>query len=116
MIYYIGDRFRVHCEPAVDAFITGLAPIPRRQVERDIEKLKTRGLAALPPLTDHIEGPVWELRSKVEGHGVYRLFYHRDGVASFHAFHAYQKKDERLPARVRSEVLRRYEELTRKKP
>ncbi|HEX8271849.1 MAG TPA: type II toxin-antitoxin system RelE/ParE family toxin [Longimicrobiaceae bacterium] len=97
-------------------FIANLAPVPRKQVERDLDKLETRGLKALPPLTGNIEGPVWELRSKVEGHGLYRIFYYRDGAASFHAFYAYQKKEDRLPKQVRAEVLGRYEQLTGKKP
>jgi phage-related protein len=90
--------------------------VPKRQVERDLEKLATRALDALPPLTGHVEGPVWELRSKVEGHGLFRIFYYRDGLQSFHVIYAYQKKDERLPARIRSAVLKRYEEITGKKP
>jgi len=44
------------------------------------------------------------------------MFYYRDGLQSFHAYHPYQKKDERLPARIRAEVLKKYEQITRKKP
>lgn len=84
--------------------IVTLAPVPQRQVRRDLEKLATRGLSALPPLTGHIEGAVWELRSKVEGYGLSRIFYYRDGLQSFHAFYPYQKKDEWLPARVRGSL------------
>jgi phage-related protein len=112
----MGDRFFIRYEPEVEIFVATLAPVPQRQVTRDLEKLATRGLSALPPLTGHIEGPIWELRSKVDGYGLYRIFYYRDGLTSFHAFYPYQKKDERLPARVRAEVLKRYEELTGKKP
>ncbi len=50
------------------------------------------------------------------GYGFYRIFYYRNGTNSFHAFHVYQKKDNRLPNHVRDEVLRRYEQLTGKKP
>jgi phage-related protein len=112
----MSERFRIRFEPEVEVFIALLAPVPQRQVRRDLEKLAVRGLGALPPLTGNVKGPVWELRSKVEGHGLYRIFYYRDGVASFHAFYAYQKKDERLPDHVRDEVLRRYEQITGKKP
>jgi len=101
----MNERFSIRFEPEVEEFIAHLAPVPRPQVMRDLEKLETRGLGALPPLTGNIEGPVWELRSKVEGYGLCRIFYYRDGVQSFHAFHAYQKKDKRLPARIRAEVL-----------
>jgi len=110
------ERFQIRFEPEVEVFIALLDPVPRRQVTRDLEKLETRGLGARPPLTGHVEGPVWELRSKVEGYGLYRIFYYRDGIASFHAFYAYQKKTERLPDRVRAEVLKRYEQITGKKP
>jgi hypothetical protein len=110
------ERFEIRLEPEVEIFIAMLAPVPQRQVRRDLEKLATRGLSALPPLTGHIEGAVWELRSKVEGYGLYRIFYYRDGLQSFRAFYPYQKKDERLPARIRAEVLKRYEEITGKKP
>jgi hypothetical protein len=109
-------RFQIRFEPEVEVFIALLDPVPRRQVTRDLEKLEIRGLAALPPLTGHVEGPVWELRSKVEGYGLYRIFYYRDGLQSFHAFYPYQKKDERLPARVRAEVLKRFEQITGRKP
>ena len=112
----MSGQFFIQYEPEVAAFIAALAPVPQRQVERDLGKLAVRGLDALPPLTDHIEGPVWELRSKVDGHGLYRIFYYRDGLQSFHAFYPYQKKDERLPARIRAAVLKRYEELTGRKP
>jgi hypothetical protein len=37
-------------------------------------------------------------------------------TASFHTFYAYRKKTKRLPDRVRAEVLRRYEQITGKKP
>jgi phage-related protein len=112
----MAPRFGINYEPDVQGFIASLAPVPRRQVERDLEKLALRGLKALPPLTGNIQGPVWELRSKVEGHGLYRIFYYRDGAESFHAFFPYQKKDEKLPNRIRDEVLKRYEQLTGKKP
>src|SRR5688500_13434560 len=98
--------FTIHLEPEVESFVANLAPVPRRQVERDLEKLASRGIKALPPLTGNLEGPVWELRSKVEGHGLYRLFYYRDGEASFNVFYPYQKKDEKLPHHVRAEVLK----------
>ncbi|HEX8392021.1 MAG TPA: type II toxin-antitoxin system RelE/ParE family toxin [Longimicrobium sp.] len=96
-------------------FIDGLAPVPHRQVTRDLEKLASRGIRALPPLTAAVKGPVWELWSKVEGVGLYRLFYYRNGESSFHLFYAYQKKDERLPNHVRDEVLKRYEQFTGRK-
>ena len=79
-------------------------------------KLASRGLKALPPLTGNLQGAVWELRSKVEGHGLYRLFYYRDGETSFHAFYPCQKKDEKLPNHVRAEVLKRYQGITGKEP
>ncbi|MBA4159331.1 MAG: type II toxin-antitoxin system RelE/ParE family toxin [Gemmatimonadetes bacterium] len=109
-------RFQIRYEPEVTGFIAKLAKVPQKQVERDFEKLAGRGLKARPPLTGHIEGPIWELRSKVAGYGLYRIFYYRDGAASFHAFYPYHKKDNRLPNRVRVEVLGRYEQLTGKKP
>jgi phage-related protein len=107
--------FRLKVESDVQRFIDGLATMPRRQVARDLEKLASRGLKALPPLTGPVRGPVWELRSKVEGVGLYRLFYYRDGEASFRLFYAYQKKDEKLPDHVRTEVMKRYEQLTGRK-
>lgn len=110
------DPFEVRLDDEVAVFVVSLPDVPRRQVEHDLEKLSARGLAALPPLTGNLHGPVWELRSKVDGHGLYRIFYFRDGEQSFRAFHAYQKKDARLPVRVRAEVLKRYEEITGKKP
>jgi phage-related protein len=112
----MSERFSIRYEPEVEVFIALLAPVPRRQVMRDLEKLESRGLGALPPLTGHVEGPIWELRSKVEGHGLYRIFYYRDGTTSFRAFYAYPKKTERRPDRVRAEVLKRYEQITGKKP
>lgn len=104
--------FKVRLEPEVESFIASLGRVPRRQVEMDLIKLETRGLRALPPLTGHFNGPIWELRSKVEGHGLYRIFYYRDGESSFRAFFPYQKKDEKLPNRVRDEVLKAYKGLT----
>jgi phage-related protein len=108
--------FRIRLEPEVESFVANLDAVSRRQVERDLEKLASRGINALPPLTGNLEGPVWELRSRVEGHGLYRLFYYRDGETSFHVFFPYQKKDEKLPSHVRAEVLRRYQEITGRKP
>jgi phage-related protein len=108
-------RFRIRQQPAVTGFIANLAKVPRLKVERDLEKLETRGLDALPPLTGNVEGPVWELRSKVAGYGLYRIFYYRDGPTSFHAFYAYQKKDNKLPNRIREEVLSLYEQFTGRK-
>ena len=78
--------FTLRIEPEVEAFLAGLAPAPRRQVQRDLEKLASRGMQALPPLIAKSTGPVWELRSRVEGHGRFRLFYYRDGETSFHVF------------------------------
>lgn len=108
--------FSIRLDPEVEGFVANLAPVPRRQVERDLDKLASRGTRALPPLTGNLEGPIWELRSKVEGHGLYRLFYYRSGESSFHVFYPYQKKDEKLPGHVRTEVLKRYQELTGRKP
>jgi phage-related protein len=52
----------------------------------------------------------------VEGHGLYRLFYYRDGETSFRVFYPYQKKDEKLPGYVRDAVLKRYQEITGRQP
>jgi hypothetical protein len=79
------ETFRLKMEPDVQSFIDGLAPVPRRQVVRDLEKLASRGLKALPPLTGPVKG------------------------------HAYQKKDEKLPDHVRAEVMKRYQQLTGRK-
>jgi Phage derived protein Gp49-like (DUF891) len=80
------EPFTLRLEPEVQAFMAALPPVPRRQLERDLEKLASRGMQVLPPLTGALYGPVWELRSRVEGFGRYRLFYYRDGDASFHVF------------------------------
>ena len=83
LIYCMASRFSIRLEDEVSGFIDALPTVPRAQVERDLEKLATRGLGALPPLTGNVEGPVWELRSKVDGYGLYRIFYYRDGLGRF---------------------------------
>jgi hypothetical protein len=78
--------FTLRLEPDVQAYIAALAPVVRRQVERDLEKLAARGDRSLPPLIGKVTGPVWQLRSHAEGHGEFRLFFYRDGESSFHVF------------------------------
>ncbi len=40
IIYHMGEpSFRLKVEPDVQSFIDGLAPVPQRQVARDLEKL-----------------------------------------------------------------------------
>lgn len=78
--------FTLRMEPDVHAHIATLAPAVRRQVERDLEKLAARGDRSLPPLVGKVTGPVWQLRSRVEGYGEFRLYFYRDGESSFHVF------------------------------
>lgn len=81
-------------------------------INRDIEKLASRGLGATEPLIGHLEGDVRYLRTKCEPHGIFRLFYFRDGPDSVVMFYPYTKKTDKLPGRVRREVMMKYNLLT----
>jgi hypothetical protein len=78
--------FTLRIEPEVTAYIAGLPPVARRQVERDLEKLASRGMGTSPPLVGKAIGGLLELRSAPPGHGVVRLSFYRDGETSFHVF------------------------------
>lgn len=105
---------RVH--PRVDEFIDECEKIPQKQIENDIEKLGAYGDRARMPLVRQVEGSIYELRSQVENHGLYRTFYYRSGPKSYHAYYAYKKGGQELPERVKERAIRLYTELTGEEP
>lgn len=110
------EPWRVEVLSQVEEFIEARERVPKKQIRNDLKKLAAYGDQAREPLVRQVEGKVWELRSKVDNHGLYRVFYFRSGASSFCAFDAYKKGGQKLPKRVRERVLRRYTELTGNKP
>lgn len=109
-------RWTIRADSQVTEFISEQETVVRYQIEKDLEKLRSRGLEARSPLVKHLKGDIYYLRTKCEPHGIFRTFYFRDGKRRFRAFFAYQKKDQKLPDRIRRKVLRRYRRITGKKP
>lgn len=105
---------RVH--PRVREFIDGCEKVPQKKIAADIEKLGAYGEQASWPLVRQVEGKIWELRSEVDNHGLYRTFYYRSGPRSYHAYYAYKKGEQKLPDRVKERAIRLYTELTGEEP
>lgn len=110
------SRATVRISPEVEGYLAKLAPVPQRQVERDLQRLELQGVEAGPPLASRLEGPLWELQSRVEGYGLVRIFYFRDGENGFYVFYAFYSGDEPLPSEVRDKIRRTYQQLTTRGP
>jgi hypothetical protein len=93
------------------AQLRDIDPVLAHQVDRDIDKLVTRGIQNVgEPLVGHLEGDIYYVRSMVRGCGWFRTFYFRNGLTSLLGFYGFFKTSDRLPGRVKKVILERHEQ------
>lgn len=95
----------------VEDFIASQEKVVSHQIRRDLDKLRLQGDRARHPLVGRFERSIRYLRSKVSHHGIFRVFYFKDGEESFRAFYAFQKKTRKIPNPVKKRVRARYKKI-----
>lgn len=80
----------------VAEFLDSLPEKALAKVFRDIDLLAEYGSDLHEPYTKHIEGPLWELRSKFSSN-VYRIFYFIWKDNKLILLHGYTKKTQKAP-------------------
>lgn len=80
----------------VAEFLDALPPKDLAKVLRDIDVLAEYAPNLREPYTKHIEGPIWELRSKFSSN-IYRVFYFIWREDKLVLLHGFQKKSQRMP-------------------
>lgn len=82
-------------------FLNGLPSKCSTKILHDIDLLMEFGTELREPHTKHVDGPLWELRSKFSSNN-YRIFYSifpKDNIVVLHAF---EKRTQRTP---KSEII-----------
>jgi hypothetical protein len=70
-----GPRWTFRRSAALARALEDLDPVMRHKVEKDIEKVVTRGIERVSePLVAHLEGRIYYVRSMVAGRGWFRTF------------------------------------------
>ena len=83
-------------QEVIAEFLQSLPPKDMAKVFRDIDLLAEYAPNLHEPYTKHIEGPIWELRSKFSSN-IYRIFYfiwHGNKLVLLHGF---TKKTQKTP-------------------
>lgn len=83
-------------QEVIAEFLQSLPPKDMAKVFRDIDLLAEYAPNLHEPYTKHIEGPIWELRSKFPSN-IYRIFYfiwHGNKLVLLHGF---TKKTQKTP-------------------
>lgn len=86
-------------EAGKDVISYFLDPLPKKdlaKVMRDIELLEEYGSELHEPYTKHIDGPIWELRSKFSSN-IYRIFYFLRKEDTIVLLHGFTKKGQKTP-------------------
>lgn len=110
-----GEKWTFDRSDELVAAIDALDPVLRHKVNKDIQKVVTRGIDRVgEPLVAHFEGDIYYVRSMVKGCGWFRTFYFRSGRFSLYGFFGYFKKGAKLPRRIRKQVLAKYEDYQRR--
>ena len=82
----------------VAEFLDTLPPKDRAKVFRDIDLLAEFAPDLHEPYTKHIDGPIWELRSKFSSN-IYRIFYFIWRDNKLVLLHGFTKKTQKTPPR-----------------
>ena len=77
-------------------FLRSLPDKDLAKVLRDIEVLAQYAPNLHEPYTKHIDGPIWELRSKFSSN-IYRIFYFIFRGNKIVLLHGYTKKTQKMP-------------------
>ena len=85
-------------EEVVADYLNSLPPKDLAKVLRDIELLEEFGTDLHEPYTKHIEGLIWELRSKFSSN-CYRIFYFVWSANKLVLLHGFTKKTQKTPVR-----------------
>lgn len=83
-------------EEVVAEFLQSLPPKDMAKVLRDIDLLADYAPNLHEPYTKHIEGPLWELRSKFSSN-IYRIFYFIRKENKLVLLHGFKKKTQKTP-------------------
>lgn len=82
----------------VAEFLDTLPPKDMAKVFRDIDLLAEFAPDLYEPYTKHIDGPIWELRSKFSSN-IYRIFYFIWRDNKLVLLHGFTKKTQKTPPR-----------------
>lgn len=104
-------EWAIEADRQVHEFLHERSRLVQHAIEKDLDKLRTRGLDLRAPLLGHFDGDIYYLRTKCD-EGGYRIFYFRNGERSFRAFFAYKKESEQMPQHVKETVRNRYRRIT----
>lgn len=85
-------------EEVVADYLNSLPSKDLAKVMRDIELLGEYGTALHEPQTKHIDGAIWELRTKFSTN-IYRIFYFIRQNNKIVLLHGFTKKTQRTPQR-----------------
>ena len=120
MIYFVqiklgGDSMEVelYCtqsgKEVVQEFLDSLPDKALAKVIRDIELLAQYAPNLHEPYTKHVDGPLWELRSKFSSN-IYRIFYFIWRDNKLVLLHGFTKKSQKTPPAEIAVAKRRMEE------
>lgn len=90
----------------VAEFLGSLPAKEQAKVLRDIDLLAEFAPNLHEPYTKHVEGPIWELRSKFSSN-VYRIFYFIWREDTLVLLHGFTKKTQKMP-RAELELAKKY--------
>jgi phage-related protein len=82
----------------VEEFLDSLDAKTQGRFLWSIEQLRQRNVMARPPLVEHLEGKLWELREQ-SNTNIYRLIYFFYTGRHIVFLHGFQKKTEKTPRR-----------------
>ena len=84
-------------DEVVAEFLASLPHKDMAKVLRDIDLLAEFGTDLRQPYTKHIDGPIWELRTKFSSN-IYRIFYFVKNESRLVLLHGFTKKTAKTPA------------------
>lgn len=98
----------------MESYIARLPELAKKRVERNLEKLENRGFGIAPPLAEHVGGEVYALYIGRDARRfVCIAFYFDEEHKWFRAFSAQEIKGSKLSRKIRAQLLKAFEDLTR---
>ena len=97
----------------IGEFLNGLPAKDLAKVFRDIDLLAQYAPDLHEPYTKHIDGPIWELRSKFSSN-IYRIFYFIWDGHKLVLLHGFTKKTQKTPPGEIAIAKKRYEDYVRR--
>lgn len=108
-------KFIVRREPDVEGFIARLPELAKKRVERNLEKLESRGFGVTAPLSRNVVGEVYALFSEHDGRRFTCVGYCFDGARKcFRAFWACTTRRDSLSRSQRKALHDAFLDLTRR--